>query len=59
MAIVNRAASPYDKIGTGYAKTRRPDPGHRRAILRALGDSRSVVNVGAGDNYHVSTHGHR
>ena len=42
------AVSTYDRIGTGYAKTRRPDPSHQRAILRALGDARSVLNVGAG-----------
>ena len=38
----------YDSIGRGYAKVRRPDPRIATAILRGLGDSRSVVNVGAG-----------
>jgi SAM-dependent methyltransferase len=38
----------YDRIGTTYAKTRRPDPRIEAAIRRALGGARSVVNVGAG-----------
>ena len=38
----------YDKIGEGYALTRREDPHIAQAIRDALGDARSVVNVGAG-----------
>lgn len=38
----------YDDIGIGYARTRRTDPRHSRAILDALGGARTVVNVGAG-----------
>lgn len=38
----------YDRIGVGYASTRRPDPRIARQIGEALGDSASVVNVGAG-----------
>ena len=38
----------YDTIGRSYAVTRRPDPRIARAIDTALGDVRSVVNVGAG-----------
>jgi SAM-dependent methyltransferase len=38
----------YDRIGATYAATRRPDPRIQRAIWDALGDARSVVNVGAG-----------
>jgi SAM-dependent methyltransferase len=38
----------YERIGRGYARTRREDPRLARRIHRALGDSRSVVNVGAG-----------
>ena len=38
----------YDRIGTGYALTRREDPHISSAIRSALGDARSVVNVGAG-----------
>jgi SAM-dependent methyltransferase len=38
----------YDRIGQGYTSTRRPDPRIAAAILNALGDARSVVNVGSG-----------
>jgi len=38
----------YDDIGRGYPTTRRPDPRIARAIRAALGEARSVVNVGAG-----------
>lgn len=38
----------YDTIGHGYATVRREDPRLARAILEALGEARSVVNVGAG-----------
>jgi SAM-dependent methyltransferase len=38
----------YDRIGYGYARTRREDPRFAAAIRRALGDARTVVNVGAG-----------
>jgi SAM-dependent methyltransferase len=38
----------YDDIGGGYARTRREDPWLRARIEAALGDARTVVNVGAG-----------
>jgi SAM-dependent methyltransferase len=38
----------YDRIGTTYTSTRRPDPRIERAIHAALGDAQSVINVGAG-----------
>jgi SAM-dependent methyltransferase len=38
----------YDRIGASYAATRRPDPRIAAAIIDALGDARSLVNVGAG-----------
>jgi SAM-dependent methyltransferase len=38
----------YDRIGSGYARTRRPDPRIAAAVDAALGDARTVVNVGAG-----------
>jgi SAM-dependent methyltransferase len=41
-------AARYDLIGVGYSDTRREDPDIRARILASLGDSRSVVNVGAG-----------
>ena len=40
--------SAYDRIGGTYTRTRRPDPRIARQISDALGDARSVVNVGAG-----------
>jgi len=38
----------YERAGRGYADRRRPDPRIAAAIVRALGDARTVVNVGAG-----------
>ena len=38
----------YDRIGGQYAGFRRPDARIADAVQDALGDSRSVVNVGAG-----------
>ena len=38
----------YDRIGSRYATTRRPDPRIAAAITAALGEARTVVNVGAG-----------
>ena len=38
----------YDRIGRGYATTRRPDPRIARRILDALGGAERVLNVGAG-----------
>jgi len=38
----------YDRIAPSYAAFRRPDPRIAEKILRALGDSRMIVNVGAG-----------
>ncbi|GAA5143900.1 hypothetical protein GCM10023340_10390 [Nocardioides marinquilinus] len=38
----------YDTIGAGYPATRRTDPRIARPIWTALGDARTVVNVGAG-----------
>jgi SAM-dependent methyltransferase len=38
----------YERIGGGYARTRRADPRIARAVHGALGDARSVLNVGAG-----------
>jgi SAM-dependent methyltransferase len=42
------SAARYDEIGRDYATTRREDPRLRDRVLSALGDSRTVVNVGAG-----------
>jgi SAM-dependent methyltransferase len=38
----------YDSIGTGYTAMRREDPRIAARIREALGDARTVVNVGAG-----------
>jgi ubiquinone/menaquinone biosynthesis C-methylase UbiE len=38
----------YDEIGRTYSTTRRPDPRIAARIRAALGDARTVVNVGAG-----------
>jgi SAM-dependent methyltransferase len=38
----------YDQIGSTYTLTRREEPRIAERIHRALGDARSVVNVGAG-----------
>lgn len=38
----------YDAIGARYASTRRSDPRIAAAIHAALGESRTIVNVGAG-----------
>jgi SAM-dependent methyltransferase len=38
----------YDTHGHGYAQRRRPDPRIAALIHTALGDARTVVNVGAG-----------
>jgi hypothetical protein len=38
----------YGRIGMGYAEYRQPEPRIATAILDALGDARTVLNVGAG-----------
>lgn len=38
----------YDSIGTAYTATRRTDPRIAATIWAALGDARTVLNVGAG-----------
>jgi SAM-dependent methyltransferase len=44
----NRGEARYETIGGTYAQTRRTEPAIAAQIRAALGDSRSVVNVGAG-----------
>jgi len=44
----SHVAALYDTIGQDYRHHRRPDPRIRDAILRSLGNARTVVNVGAG-----------
>ena len=38
----------YDRIGRAYGAIRRADPRLAERIWAALGDAKSVVNVGAG-----------
>ena len=45
----------YDVIGRGYAQNRRPDPRIAARLRSALGDARSVVNVGAGTGSYEPT----
>jgi SAM-dependent methyltransferase len=55
MSISGLGPSVYDRIGRTYASTRRPDPRIAAAIWDALGDARTVLNVGAGaGNYEPS-----
>jgi hypothetical protein len=38
----------YDRLGRSYEAARRPDPRIARVIATAIGDARSIINVGAG-----------
>jgi SAM-dependent methyltransferase len=42
------SAPLYDRIGWGYGRVRRTEPRIAAAIEQALGDARTVLNVGAG-----------
>jgi SAM-dependent methyltransferase len=48
MSEDDRGTARYERIGRGYACTRREDPRLARRIHQALGGARTVVNVGAG-----------
>lgn len=43
-----RQSIDYERHGHGYARRRRPDPWIAAHIHAALGDARTVANVGAG-----------
>ena len=45
----------YDELGKGYALHCRADPRIASAILSALADARTVVNVGAGTGSYEPT----
>ncbi|MEU4347712.1 methyltransferase domain-containing protein [Streptomyces sp. NPDC023838] len=45
----------YGTIGVGYADYRRPEPRIEEFISQALGDARTVLNVGAGAGSYEST----
>lgn len=38
----------YEKIGRGYARFRQPEPAIAAVVQEALGNARTVLNVGAG-----------
>lgn len=42
------SVAPYDRLGRGYSRVRRPDPRIAAQIDAALGSARTVLNVGAG-----------
>ncbi|MEU3721304.1 class I SAM-dependent methyltransferase [Streptomyces sp. NPDC031705] len=46
----------YDRIGTTYSGTRRPDPRIAARIHAALGDAATVINVGAGTGSYEPPH---
>lgn len=46
----------YGTIGDGYSGHRQPEPSFAALILRALGDARTVVNVGAGAGSYEPRH---
>lgn len=48
----------YERHGAGYAARRRPDPRIARLIHRALGDARTMLNVGAGAGSYEPTDRH-
>lgn len=43
-----RVSAAYDEIGRDYSQHRRPEPRLAASISEALGNARSVINVGAG-----------
>ena len=52
---MNTLDQVYESIGVGCAVARRPDPRIHRLIVDALGDARTVLNVGAdAGNYESS-----
>lgn len=48
-------SAKYDLIGINYAELRKPDPRIARVIESALGDARTVLNVGAGTGSYEPT----
>ncbi len=42
------SAPAYDRMGVSYSDVRRADPRFEAAIWEALGDARTVLNIGAG-----------
>jgi SAM-dependent methyltransferase len=48
MSVAPARPQLYDRIGSAYAATRRTDPRIAARVWAALGDARTVLNVGAG-----------
>jgi hypothetical protein len=48
MTPTDKLEPTYDRIGAGYAEVRRPDPRLVAIIDECLGDTETVLNVGAG-----------
>jgi SAM-dependent methyltransferase len=46
--VMAMSEAAYDRIGVGYRQVRQPDPRIAAHLEAALGDARSVLNVGAG-----------
>ena len=54
--LVEMEQTTYDDtLGAGYAGRRKADPNFERAIVAALADARSVINVGAGTGSYEPT----
>jgi SAM-dependent methyltransferase len=49
------SAPAYDRLGISYSDIRRADPRFEAAIWKALGDARSVLNIGAGTGSYEPT----
>ncbi|WP_305095978.1 class I SAM-dependent methyltransferase [Croceibacterium aestuarii] len=52
---MSEAAPLYDRIGLDYANLRKPDPRIAARIEAALGDAKTIVNVGAGTGSYEPT----
>jgi SAM-dependent methyltransferase len=50
-----RMAARYDEIGRSYSLTRHEDPAIKARVVAALGEARSVLNVGAGTGSYEPT----
>jgi ubiquinone/menaquinone biosynthesis C-methylase UbiE len=55
-AAAGAAPATYDRIGAGYRQVRVPDPRLAALIRQALGEPRSVVDVGAGTGSYEPDH---
>ena len=52
---MTETAQPYDSWGARYSTTRHSDPSIARRVVQALGDARTVLNVGAGTGSYEPT----